>query len=352
MSELTQKTSVFRLWADPHVFVISDGHWLPSGLNLALRAAAGQLCYVLTQTCGHIPRRIKQLQSAQTYLQRHHPKARLIPLAPNDDGIRLFQNAGLSPLLCHHNALIDERIFYPDLSASKEYDAVHNAQAAAYKRHYLAFDVPRIAVITFSLKPDPSEIQKLTKSYCDLKFINYSPEAGHTWLKPAEVRRILNQAHCGLILSEVEGGNYASMEYLLSGVPVITTPSVGGRDEFFDKRHVVVVEPTASAVREAVERIVARALDPLEIRAAALARARVHRMNLVAWLSQVTGCDLRGLADGSGWLPQFRHKLENIIEYRATPGLGGADCTTGGLEPAIGAVPERLGSTQVAIRAP
>ncbi len=47
------------------------------------------------------------------------------------------------------------------------------------------------------------------------------------------------------------------MEYLFSGVPVITTPSVGGRDEFFDKRHVVVVEPTASAVREAVERIVA-----------------------------------------------------------------------------------------------
>ena len=49
-----------------------------------------------------------------------------------------------------------------------------------------------------------------------------------------EVNNFLNQCKVGIILSEVEGANYASIQYLLAGLPVVSTKSKGGRDVFFD----------------------------------------------------------------------------------------------------------------------
>ena len=86
-----------------------------------------------------------------------------------------------------------------------------------------------------------------------------------------------NRARVGLILSEKEGACFASMEYLLCGLPVVSTPSIGGRDVFWDDRFVIVCDPTPEAVAGAVQEIKRRNIDPQLVRAATLEKVEEHR---------------------------------------------------------------------------
>lgn len=50
------------------------------------------------------------------------------------------------------------------------------------------------------------------------------------FLPPAQVCAALNRGEVGLALSELEGACWASTEYLLCGLPVVSTPCSGGRE--------------------------------------------------------------------------------------------------------------------------
>ena len=91
----------------------------------------------------------------------------------------------------------------------------------------------------------------------------------------------------------------------------------------YDPRHVVVVEPNAAAVEDAVAGFRSRAPDPGDIRRSALATARPHRLRLIDWLSGIVETDLRPHADENGWLPQFRDKLRQKwrVDRRSDGGL-------------------------------
>ncbi len=91
------------------------------------------------------------------------------------------------------------------------------------------------------------------------------------------VAEIVRRSHSGLILSEREGVCRASCEYLLAGIPVVSTRSAGGRDVWYDDYNAILVEPTAEAVATAVEELVAHPRDPRRIRADFRARAAIFR---------------------------------------------------------------------------
>lgn len=74
---------------------------------------------------------------------------------------------------------------------------------------------------------------------CPMPFMKFPQyENGHYvhYFSIDKINEIYGQSRCGLILSAEEGACFAAMEYLLCGLPVVTTPNIGGRDEFFDKR--------------------------------------------------------------------------------------------------------------------
>jgi hypothetical protein len=73
---------------------------------------------------------------------------------------------------------------------------------------------------------------------------------------------------------------FASMEYLLTGIPVVTTPSRGGRAVFFNHENSIVCEPNPQAVLEAVREWVKRDVAPLSIRNSALGPVMAHRERL------------------------------------------------------------------------
>ncbi|MFI5322346.1 MAG: hypothetical protein ACHQ6U_02155 [Thermodesulfobacteriota bacterium] len=71
-------------------------------------------------------------------------------------------------------------------------------------------------------------------------------------LTPEEMADALNRCMVGLCLSAEECGMYASVQYMLCGLPVVSTRSKGGRDEFFYDRYVKIVDDDSKAVRKGV----------------------------------------------------------------------------------------------------
>ena len=70
---------------------------------------------------------------------------------------------------------------------------------------------------------------------------------------------------------------FASMEYLLCGLPVVNTINRGGRDHFFDPAFCRTVSPEPRAIAEAVAALARERIDPAAIRAHALDRAAQQR---------------------------------------------------------------------------
>ena len=80
---------------------------------------------------------------------------------------------------------------------------------------------------------------------------------------------------------------YSSMEYLMAGLPIVSTPSLGGRDVYFDPDYCLVVEPEPTAIRRAVDRLRDRAIPREEIRGRTLEKVRAQRLELTAFLSSL-----------------------------------------------------------------
>jgi hypothetical protein len=102
---------------------------------------------------------------------------------------------------------------------------------------------------------------------------------------------------------------YASIEYLLSGLPVVTTPGLGGRHEFFDPGFSITVDPTPKAVAAGVDEAIAADLDPHWIRAITLEKVHEHRVRFVAAVQEILDEAGHGRDFASEWDDVFIPKL-------------------------------------------
>jgi glycosyltransferase involved in cell wall biosynthesis len=201
-------------------------------------------------------------------------------------------------ILCCNAAFLSESKFSIG-NRQKIYDAVLNSKPLAFKRHYLAESVQNKVFITY----DTSEDGALGMQKTDIT--GFGAKEILKNISQPEVVETLQKSRVGLILSEVEGACYSSAEYMLCGLPVISTPSYGGRDEFYDHRTAILADPTPqsirSAVLEALERLDSGLFDPSEIRQltiekmisfrAALGRAISRRLEVFG-VDGVDGTDL------------------------------------------------------------
>ncbi|NOJ99365.1 glycosyltransferase, partial [Corallococcus coralloides] len=158
----------------------------------------------------------------------------------------------------------------------RQYDALYNAQLAPFKRHELARLVPSCAYVTklfatwsSELKRDQMRrfIQELPKGH---EILNEIGIDDFVQLPHTTVNQAMAKAHVGLCLSKLEGAMYASIEYLLAGLPVVSTSSKGGRDVFFHPDTTLIVNDDPHAVQEGVAAMKARAIPPDYVRATTL----------------------------------------------------------------------------------
>lgn len=188
----------------------------------------------------------------------------------------LRARAGAFALFSPHNALLDERFFRVDDAAEKTLDAVYTAQMTGWKRIELAERVERLAIATYNLDLEPGRLESLWDRFDEAAWVNFRDREWRR-LSAEEMQALYASAYAGLMLSACEGGNYASCEYFLSGLPLVTTPSIGGRHVFYDDRFVKVVEPDPEAIAAAVRAFVADPPDPHLVRSATIERMEAFR---------------------------------------------------------------------------
>jgi glycosyltransferase involved in cell wall biosynthesis len=243
--------------------------------------------------------------------QLRYPKFRFIHLCNDKRQLELLGSLGCEAYFCNQNALVDERIYIPLKNIEKEYDAVYDARLLRFKRHYLAAQLRSLGLIYYSAATEDESdyMEEVKKDFGYARFFNHDGAGAYRILSASEVNSALNQCRVGLCLSAEEGAMYAGVQYLLAGLPLVTTPSVGGRDVFFDDEIAVTVEPTAAAVADGVREMIDRDLDPEYVRGKTLKRMRVHRNYFIELVQGIYGQEGLTRDFSSEWDNLFFNKL-------------------------------------------
>jgi len=193
-----------------------------------------------------------------------------------------LSSVGLKSILSNISGYINERDFSMG-SLSKTYDAIYAARMVDYKRMDLASEIKSLFVQTYGdCKKSNGEFDLhgfcSSLSHCDFN---------SSFVDKTEVVRKYQESKVGLALSEREGAMLAFVEYLLCGLPVVSTKAEGGREEFFDSRFVSVVDDNSSDVAKAVSELIAKEIDPLMIREATLEKLKKHRLELCSYVNAI-----------------------------------------------------------------
>jgi glycosyltransferase involved in cell wall biosynthesis len=232
----------------------------------------------------------------QLHHERDRIKHNLMVHSPDEEITRRLLRVRGSYI--SQNIYIDKDIFVP-LSSPKLYQAIYIAQLKPFKRHYLASDVTQSLMVASDL----SNLHKYEHIVPHASFNDHP-------LSKAEVAESINSASCSLALSRIEGAMLASFESLLCGVPVVSTPSKGGRDVFLNAANSLIVEPTPNSVAAAVKHFHLTPPDPNSIRAKALEDLESHKIRFCNYVS-----DLAVTLGGSSISPDKRYE-----RYFSTPG--------------------------------
>ena len=241
---------------------------------------------------------LMQTKCVYSMLREQYPLHEFIFLTNAPDECRILERVGLPGYFCHHNAFLDERIFRPLPQVAKDLDAVYTARLSRFKRHLLARDIPSWGLLYYLLEENrPKQrayLRHLQRLMPGMACPNHDPQTGqYRRLSAEEMCQAYNRARVGLCLSEAEGGNYAATEYLLCGLPVVSTKNQGGRDYFLDAENSRTIEPEGGAVARAVAELISLNLSPREIRLRALLKIREVRQDfirLVGAILQREGC--------------------------------------------------------------
>jgi glycosyltransferase involved in cell wall biosynthesis len=212
-----------------------------------------------------------------------------------------LKSRGIRAEHCHQNAFLDESR-YPVLSGHpKSFDAVYLARITPFKRNQLARQIKRLLLI--------GSYHDFESEYALDTLATLSHAVWRKRVCGFAVYRHLASARVGLCLSECEGAMYVSAEYLLCGLPVVSTPSIGGRDELFDPEYVRMVEPEPDAVAEGTYELIERDMDPQYIRDGTLRRMRPHREAFISLLESIFKREGRTFDRETAWSTFAFHKL-------------------------------------------
>jgi hypothetical protein len=271
--------------------------------------------------------RVRRYRRAAILHRWRWPKHKFVFLCNTAKEEALLRETGEVAVFLNHNILMSESDFHPIAGEPLCFDAVYNGRLHPQKRHELSILVDRCAMIfahTFmeSEAYEKELIARHARVAPGHRFINEFQNGVPETLEPPAINLIYNQSAVGLALSEVEGAMYASIEYLLSGLPVVSTPNRGGRDVYFDDDYCITAEPNPRAVRHAVAALKNRNIPRHYVRAKTLEKIERDRVRFRALLQSVIGHNGGSAAFGGGW--PFRSKLvtwkpwsEHLADIRA-----------------------------------
>ena len=213
---------------------------------------------------------------------------------------------GVPNILANELMFIDDRRF--TIVRGREgpdFDAVYNAQFYGFKRHALAQEIGRLLLIY--KMPADAVLTDLRSRFPHAVFAN-DLDGAHRRFSPEELSVWYGRCAAGLCLSASEGAMRVSMEYQLCGLPVVTTPSLGGRDRYFLDDHVRICRPDPRAIATAVAAFRASPVDPAKIRERVLRLLAFDRINFLRAANKI-------VVEHCRTKPPFR----NFVPFRGMP---------------------------------
>lgn len=142
-------------------------------------------------------------------------------------------------IFCNQNCWLDSNLFTVR-NCPKEYDIVINAHGEKWKGHSLIENLNFTKLF-------------ITPSEHDLSV--FKPTKILKKIDPENVCYNLSKCKVGLALSYEEGSCYASTEYLLCGIPVVSVKSKGGRDVWYNEINSIIVS-NESELKDAIQFII------------------------------------------------------------------------------------------------
>lgn len=214
-----------------------------------------------------------------------------------------FEKHGFSGEIVNHNAFLDEDAVMRPLDVEKRFDAIYVARFAKFKRHELSAKVANLALVAGNVHG---------AAECDIipehVYKNAAP------LSELEVAVKINESRCGLILSAAEGACFSSSEYLLCGVPVVSTPSEGGRSVWYTAENSRIVDPTPEAVAAGVDYFKKNRPNASAIRRSHSALAEMFRLNFATLLGHVVESSGDTMHDPVAYFKEhFFHKMRSSV---------------------------------------
>lgn len=224
--------------------------------------------------------------------------------------LKIINSLGLNGIFCNQNCFLDENKFRI-INSPKKFDAIYNAVLLKFKRHYLMSKIRNGAIITYNFENSKYKVE-LDKILDDsINWLNYKCKSTPRFLSEYNLVEFINMSYVGLALSKEEGAMYASGEYLLCGIPIVSTKSKGGRDVFFTRNNSMVVNNTSESVFEAVKQLKNKNIDPSLIRNEFIDSIKEHRDNFNELLFKIASehsCELEFQEDLK-WNNWFINKL-------------------------------------------
>ena len=216
----------------------------------------------------------QRFKEAYDRLIARYPSFRITVLANDVAELLVLRELGVPAELVNHNAFVDDTVF-DILPVEQTFDAIYNARLGLYKRHHLAAGIDKLKlIVTLPTAEQLAEAKRLLPGCV----IANQRENAIVNLSAQEVAYHLNTAKCGLCLSRIEGSMFSSIEYLLCGLPVVTTRNSGGRNWYFANDYVITCDDDPAAVAEAVARISREPIPRPLIRESARQKMRRDRL--------------------------------------------------------------------------
>jgi glycosyltransferase involved in cell wall biosynthesis len=300
------------LSASPPILYVKDWLllWKMTSFHLLLQLLRGRRVYLLVSPSWS--RESSPWQDARLIgdYRKRYGDWQFIYLANTARELEIFQENGIRAIFCNQNAFLDPAVFFPFPNSKRRFRAIYDAAFIPYKRHYLASKVSGLAVTAYVKKDTCSQdIRSVKESLPHAVWLKDGSVTGNIWLSDHEINVFLNEAQVGLCLSAVEGAMWASAQYLLAGLPVVSTHCRGGREIFFDTDFVRYVADDPDDVAKAVNEFCAAPPDPLQIRHRTLARFAEHRSRLVDLVNSIYNDEGRTTKWADEWPSHLPNKL-------------------------------------------
>lgn len=203
------------------------------------------------------------------------PKKQFVFLFNTVNEIHTSGSYDIHGVYMNKNMWLNENVIKAEGGRNKDYDAVYVTRRSPDQRHYLAAKIGNLALV----------LEKgSTQSFTSLPRHTYMNVAA---LSMPDRLAVICRACCGLSLADIKGTNFSIGEYLLCGLPVVSSHAPDGRSEWLNEYNAIECAPTVDSVLAAVEQMKQSPRDPNLIREMHIAQANQQRLAFVDLLRTI-----------------------------------------------------------------